>query len=862
MKTYLLFWFGLLGLCLLPWCTQAQQPTLVGAEYYFNTDPGFGNGVSIPFSSGTTVSQQVSIGTEALPDGFHRFFVRFRDNEGVWGLTANRLFWKGRATTSLAIAIDAAEYFFGNDPGIGNGTALSVTAGPNPQILGIINVADLPRGFHRLSIRFRNQSNIWGLAASRLFFVEREGFKDPSVVDYVEYFFNSDDPGLGNATEIPLDEIGETFSIDALIATSELPVGEYTLTVRVLNTKGLWSIAETREFTVGEPVPPVPDVENLPDFISECIVNFADLSIPTATAQDGKTVVGVTNESIFPITQQGSRVITWTYTDANGFRSTQEQRIILDDVTAPTISMVQNIQLNADLGQCFASGVALIPPDVADNCGSVSLTNDAPSIFPVGLTPVTWTATDGNGNQAFSSFEVLVIDTQAPSITCPETINRLVPFGSTGAVIAYSLPTSIDNCGTSTLTLVEGLASGEEFPLGTTLVRYVASDASGNSSECSFNVVIIEEEDGEPPVIINCPDSIVVPNTQGSCSAVVGWVAPTATDNSGSVTFNSNFAPGASFPVGTTRVIYTATDAAGNTTLCEFDITVQDTQAPVFTCTQNITVTVGFGEDSAIVNYPIPTATDNCGEANVQLVNGLASGSLFPLGITTVIFSATDAVGNASQCSFTVTVAESADTELPVINNCPGIIEVSNDQGACGAIVTWIPPTALDNSGSVQLVTDVEPGSFFPIGSSTVTYTATDPSGNSTICTFNIIVNDNQAPVITCPDSIELTVGIGVAGINVTYELPEATDNCNTVNLLRTAGPASGSIFSLGTTTVSYTATDDAGNSSSCSFTVTVTASADTEPPVISNCPISFEVSNDDGECGAIVTWVEPMATD
>ncbi|UJP64393.1 HYR domain-containing protein [Mongoliitalea daihaiensis] len=863
MKTYLLFWCALLGLCLLPWCTQAQQPTLVGAEYYFNTDPGFGSGTAIPISSGTVVSQQASISTVGLADGFHRLFIRFQDAEGIWGLTANRTFWKGRATSGLTIAIDAAEYFFGNDPGLGNGTSLSVSPGPNPQILGIINMEGLPRGFHRLSIRFRNQSNQWGLAASRLFFVEREGFTDPAAVDYVEYFFNDNDPGLGNATEIPLDDIGETFSIDAIIATTELSVGEYTLTVRVLNTRGLWSIAETREFTVGEPVPPIPDLENLPDVIAECIVNFTDLIIPTATAQDGSTVFGVTNEGVFPVIQQGSRVITWTYTDANGFRTTQEQRIILDDITPPTIAALSTIQLNADAGQCFASNVALIPPLTSDNCGNVSLTNDAPSFFPVGLTLVTWTVTDGNGNQAFSSFEVLVEDTQVPTITCPEDIRLLVAFGSSGAIVTYALPNTADNCGTPELTLIEGLESGSAFPIGTTVVRYEARDAAGNTAECSFNVIVTEEEDDVPPVIINCPASIVVPNTIGSCSASVGWVPPTASDNSGSVTLTSNFEPGASFPVGTTRVIYTATDPTGNTAVCEFDVTVQDTQAPVFTCTQNITVTVGFGEGSVLVNYAIPTAVDNCGEANVQLVSGPASGSLFPLGVTTVIFSATDAVGNASECSFTVTVAESADTEPPVINNCPQNIEVSNDTDACGAIVTWIPPTALDNSGSVEFVTDVEPGSFFPIGRSTVTYTATDPSGNTTICSFEVLVNDTQAPVLTCSETIEVTVGIGVAGANVSYELPEALDNCGSVTILRTAGPASGSFFETGTATlISFAATDEAGNSTTCSFLVIVTASEDTEAPVIEDCPQNISVSNDAGACGAIVTWTEPTATD
>jgi hypothetical protein len=140
---------------------------------------------------------------------------------------------------------------------------------------------------------------------------------------------------------------------------------------------------------------------------------------------------------------------------------------------------------------------------------------------------------------------------------------------------------------------------------------------------------------------------------------------------------------------------------------------------------------VAFGETGAVVNYDLPTATDNCGTPSVQLISGPASGAVFPLGTTTVTYRATDASGNTADCSFTVTVTENADTEDPVISNCPANISVSNDAGNCGAIVSWTPPTASDNSGSVNLTSNFEPGSFFPVGTTLVTYTATDAAGNT-----------------------------------------------------------------------------------------------------------------------------------
>jgi hypothetical protein len=80
------------------------------------------------------------------------------------------------------------------------------------------------------------------------------------------------------------------------------------------------------------------------------------------------------------------------------------------------------------------------------------------------------------------------------------------------------------------------------------------------------------------------------------------------------------------------------------------------------------------------------------------------------LGTTTVTYRATDASGNTADCSFTVTVTENADNEDPVISDCPANISVSNDAGSCGAIVNWTVPTATDNSGSVNLTGNFEPG--------------------------------------------------------------------------------------------------------------------------------------------------------
>jgi hypothetical protein len=295
-------------------------------------------------------------------------------------------------------------------------------------------------------------------------------------------------------------------------------------------------------------------------------------------------------------------------------------------------------------------------------------------------------------------------------------------------------------------------------------------------------------------------------------------------------------------------VTYTAVDAAGNSTLCTFTVTVTDTQAPAIAgCPSNIVLTNDLGVCAAVATWNAPTTTDNCG-STISQTAGLISGSSFPVGVSTVTYTAVDAAGNSTLCTFTVTVT---DTQAPAIAGCPSNIVLTNDLGVCGAVATWTAPTTTDNCGStISQTAGLISGSTFPIGVSTVTYTAVDAAGNSTLCTFTVTVTDTQAPTITaCPGNISLTTNVGACnGATATWTAPGVTDNCAGSSISQTAGPASGTFFPLGSTTITYTATDAAGNSSTCSFTVTVTI-VDTDGDGIcdvnDNCPTLFGQQGD-----------------
>src|SRR5207249_1177277 len=139
-------------------------------------------------------------------------------------------------------------------------------------------------------------------------------------------------------------------------------------------------------------------------------------------------------------------------------------------------------------------------------------------------------------------------------------------------------------------------------------------------------------------------------------------------------------------------------------------------------------------------------------------------------------------------------------------------------------------------------------GSSFAIGTTTVTSTATDASGNTATCAFTVTVVDNQPPQITCPSDMTVNATLGDCSTNVNFTV-SATDNCPGVTM--SSSPASGSGFAVGTTTVTSTATDSHGNTSTCTFTVTVN---DTEAPVIA-CPGNITVSAALGDCSTNVNF-------
>jgi hypothetical protein len=157
--------------------------------------------------------------------------------------------------------------------------------------------------------------------------------------------------------------------------------------------------------------------------------------------------------------------------------------------------------------------------------------------------------------------------------------------------------------------------------------------------------------------------------------------------------------------------------------------------------------------------------------------------------------------------------------ELDCQITCPANVVQANDPNQCGAVVTYPAPTT--SSGSCGTVTcSPASGSFFPVGTTTVTCTAA--AGPS--CNFTVKVNDTQLPTITCPGSIAKFTDSGQLGATITTGAPVALDNCPglTIAGVRSDGKPLNALYPIGVTIITWTATDASGNKASCGQTITV----------------------------------------
>jgi len=638
------------------------------------------------------------------------------------------------------------------------------------------------------------------------------------------------DPGRCYAGSLSLDSPEATDNVGVTSVSFDGPSsfskGETVITWRAKDAAGNAATCTQSIIVVDRESP---SVECPPDLVTStdansCVATNVDLGTPATS--DNCDVADISNDAPSSFSK-GTTTVTWIVTDTSGNSATCTQRVVVEDTQNPTIDCPADVTTDTDPGQCYAT-VELGTPQTDDNCQVDRVTNNAPSTFPKGTTTVTWTVTDPSGNSATCTQRVTVEDDENPSIICPADVTTDTDPGQCYATVHLGTPQTDDNCQVDRVTN----DAPSTFPKGTTTVTWTVTDTSGNSATCTQTVIV---EDEEAPQI-DCPDDLLISTDANSCVATNVDLGTPATSDNCDVADISNDAP-SSFSKGTTTVTWIVTDTSGNSATCTQRVVVEDTQNPTIDCPADVTTDTDPGQCYATVELGTPQTDDNC---QVDRVTNNAP-STFPKGTTTVTWTVTDPSGNSATCTQRVTVE---DDENPSII-CPADVTTDTDPGQCYATVHLGTPQTDDNC-QVDRVTNDAP-STFPKGTTTVTWTVTDTSGNSATCTQTVVVEDREPPSLRCPSNIVIEVEDGITEAEAVWSISAPTDNCSSVSV-RTSH-TSGDTFPLGATRVRVVATDDDGNEASCSFQVVVESqapvTADDEAPILEFEATPRPLSND-----------------
>ena len=389
-----------------------------------------------------------------------------------------------------------------------------------------------------------------------------------------------------------------------------------------------------------QPVIPIPNDFQKPvilvpeDILVEATGPLTSIDIGEAMATDESGIYSLTNNapSSFPL---GINTIIWTAVDGAGNMAIASQTVTIQDSTSPKISAMDDISLEAKSSS--QNLVTLTIPEIYDEVGVMSVTNDAPEVFPLGETIVTWTATDSSGNSSSQSYTITFVDTIIPEILISDETFEATIFGGTN--IPLEFPEIIDIQNTELTN-----DAPEVFPLGETIVTWTATDSSGNSVSATQTITVV---DTTAPVVENL-DSLTFEATAQNAN-LVEIPLITASDNTEIISI-TNDAP-VLFEFGTTIINWSVVDIIGNQSVVEQQIEIIDTTLPTITSPVDVEVEATSMENN-LVEFGFAEASD---QVEISTITNDAP-TVFPLGETIVTWTATDKFGNTSSSLQTISV--------------------------------------------------------------------------------------------------------------------------------------------------------------------------------------------------------------
>jgi hypothetical protein len=400
---------------------------IVKSEYFFDTDPGFGNATDIAVTAGTNPTIVFTPGISSLSAGLHRLYVRAQDAAGKWSHSIPQLFYYEPVISNPLQNIVKSEYFFDTDPGFGNATDIAVTAGTNPTIVFTPGISSLSAGLHRLYVRAQDASGKWSHSIPQLFYYEPVPSNPLQDIVKAEYFFDNN-IAFGSGIDIPVTA-GTNPTLAFTPTISSLSAGLHRLFVRTQDASGKWSHSIPQMFyyepPVNNPLPFITRTEYFvdrdPGFLNATPVNYVADDTVTMSFTPSLTGLPIGLHRLFVRSQ-----------DANGkWSHTVQHLFYYEPVPNPQSPKIVQGEYFFDNFVPVGSGTPVVySPD--DTLNAVS--------FPVNITglsngPHRWflRVLDENGKWSLTSFANITVSgaPAAPSIIVNSFTPLVVCSGST-----------------------------------------------------------------------------------------------------------------------------------------------------------------------------------------------------------------------------------------------------------------------------------------------------------------------------------------------------------------------------------------------------------------------------------------------
>ena len=600
---------------------------------------------------------------------------------------------------------------------------------------------------------------------------------------------------------------------DNLSLSDDYPVGETVVTWTFTDNASNISVCPQKVDVYDNSAPSVANCNSLEDVvinIDDAGICYVDsnavksaITTPVVTDCGGVAVSALRagNDGLTLIPNEykiGTTTrLTWVFADAVGNKTVCYQNVKVEDKAKPDTAGIcpKKVKVVASAADCKAN-VSLDIPVIINDCDapiyatpvrtpSAAMTDP----YELGQTVVTWNFVDKNGNSSYCEQVVEVVDESKPTFDC-QTLADSTFYLAAGecnlsdadVVARFPQKTAVDACSGNVVGVLMGEDENTAVPAqfvvdkttGTNvyMLTWTFNDGNGNIKTCPQKVTVV---DTMAPVIPSsvCSDETVSLSTSEQCGAEWSIAAPVipatciSEQIEGIFSRSDGLDASSLYPTEEDVVVtYTFTSAYGAKSYCRKTIHVSDETSPTVNCVEQGDTTIylkaskcSLSASEILYRLPIMFADDNCDGFVVGEIKGATKADVMPLDFTAgsesdLTWLFTDAAGMQSTCSFKLTVKDTIKPDTTGV--CPADVMVPVDNGSCSAVLALTTPVINETCGDIVAAFDRDDdhslgvADAYPAGHTTITWTFTDASQNTSVCVQNIYVVDDVAPVVAC----------------------------------------------------------------------------------------------------------------